>query len=167
MVNKFESWLAKMKLVSNFNERFKVAFGNQNATEFANDIGVSKQTISAYLNGTRKPKKIVMSIIADKLHVNPLWLMGYDVNKDAVYLKKEEFYLNNHEQLVINAYRNHPEMQPAVDTLLGIKKDKSELIEVQVAARSKDGKIKPHTEYITKEENEAEDALLQDADESL
>ena len=73
-----------------------------------------------------KAKKIVMSIIADKLHVNPLWLMGYDVNKDAVYLKKEEFYLNNHDQLVINAYRNHPEMQPAVDTLLGIEKDKSE-----------------------------------------
>lgn len=38
-------------------------------------------------------QKIVMSIIADKLHVNPLWLMGYDVNKDAVYLKKKNFTL--------------------------------------------------------------------------
>lgn len=46
-----------MKLVSNFNDRFKEAFGGRSVTEFANEIGVSKQAISAYLNGVRKPKK--------------------------------------------------------------------------------------------------------------
>lgn len=155
-----------MELVSNFNERFKIAFGDRNVTEFADDIGVSKQAISAYLTGMRKPKKIMMSIIANKLNVNPLWLMGYNVNKNSVSLKKEEFFLNGHEQLVITAYRNHPEMQPAVDTLLGVEKDESELIKVQVAARSNKN-TKPHSEYITKAENDAEDALLQDPDEDM
>ena len=45
-------------------------------------------------------------------------------------------------------------------------KDESELIKVQVAARSNKN-TKPHSEYITKAENDAEDALLQDPDEDM
>lgn len=71
-----------MKLVSNFNERFKEAFGDRNLTEFANSIGVSKQTISAYINGKRKPKAIVSAEIAKKLNVSPAWLLGFDVPKE-------------------------------------------------------------------------------------
>lgn len=71
-----------MKLVSNFNERFKEAFGDRSLTEFANSIGVSKQTISAYLNGKRKPKAIVSAEIAKKLNVSPAWLLGFDVPKE-------------------------------------------------------------------------------------
>lgn len=71
-----------MKLVSNFNKRFKEAFGDRNLTEFANSIGVSKQTISAYINGKRKPKAIVSAEIAKKLNVSPAWLLGFDVPKE-------------------------------------------------------------------------------------
>ena len=72
-----------MKLVSNFNDRFKEAFGGRSVTEFANEIGVSKQAISAYLNGVRKPKKIVAEAIACQLNVSPAWLLGYDVPKES------------------------------------------------------------------------------------
>ncbi len=70
-----------MKLVSNFNERFKEAFENRSVTEFAAEIGVSKQTISAYLNSSRKPKRIVAEKIAQHLNVSPVWLLGYDAPK--------------------------------------------------------------------------------------
>lgn len=80
-----------MKLVSNFNERFKEAFGHRNVTDFATEIGVSKQTVSAYLNGVRKPKPIVSAEIARKLNVNPAWLLGYDVEKEMPNVKAEAF----------------------------------------------------------------------------
>jgi transcriptional regulator with XRE-family HTH domain len=71
-----------MKQVSNFTERFKEAFGDRSVTEFAVEIGVSKQTVSAYLNGVRKPKSIVSGEIARKLNVSPAWLLGFDVPKE-------------------------------------------------------------------------------------
>lgn len=69
----------KIQIVSDFNTRFKEAFGNRSVTEFAMSIGVSKQTISAYLQGKRKPKRPTTEVIAEKLGVSPCWLCGYDV----------------------------------------------------------------------------------------
>lgn len=69
--------------ISNFNERFKEAFGDRNCTEFASELGISKQSISAYLNGTRKPKRIVVKEIARKLNVSEAWLLGFDVPKES------------------------------------------------------------------------------------
>lgn len=77
---------SKMKCVSNFNERFKEAFGDRSLTDFAAEIGLSKQTISAYLNGSRKPKRPGTEIIARKLGVSPSWLCGFDVPK---YIERE------------------------------------------------------------------------------
>lgn len=44
------------------------------------------------------------------------------------------FYLTPHETKVMNAYRTHPEMQPAVDKLLGVTEDG--VIVLSQAARS-------------------------------
>ena len=79
-----------MKQVSNFTERFKEAFGDRSVTEFALEIGVSKQTVSAYLNGVRKPKPIVSAVIAQKLNVNPAWLLGFDVSKESAETNRVE-----------------------------------------------------------------------------
>lgn len=51
-------------------------------TKFATEIGVSKQTVSAYLNVVRKPKSIVSGEIARKLNINPARLLGFDVSKE-------------------------------------------------------------------------------------
>lgn len=70
-----------MEIVSTFQERLKEALSNQSVTAFASSIGVSKQSISAYLTGTRKPKRFVIEAIARELNVNPAWLCGYDAPK--------------------------------------------------------------------------------------
>ena len=69
----------KLNQISNFNERFKEAFGERSVTDFAEEVGLAKQTISAYLNGVRKPKRPTTKVIAEKLGVSPCWLCGYDV----------------------------------------------------------------------------------------
>lgn len=70
------------KLVSSFQERLKECLDkNQQytATALADQIGLSKQAISMYIAGTRKPKRPTVKAIAETLNVNEAWLMGYDV----------------------------------------------------------------------------------------
>lgn len=69
----------KMNQVSTFSERFKEAFGDRSVTDFAQELGLSKQSISAYLNGTRNPIRTTTEAIAKKLNVSPAWLCGLDV----------------------------------------------------------------------------------------
>ena len=55
----------------------------RNDSAIAADLGVSKQTISAWRNGTRSPKKPMLIEICRKFNVSIEWLMGFDVEKDA------------------------------------------------------------------------------------
>lgn len=50
-------------------------------TAIADDLGVSKQAISAWRNGSRSPKKSMLELICEKFDVNIQWLMGFDVDK--------------------------------------------------------------------------------------
>ena len=77
-----------MKLISSFQERFAEAAGGVNVTQLADKLGISKQSVSAYLNGTRRPKQLTISAIAQILRVDPAWLMGYDVEKRPPKLSK-------------------------------------------------------------------------------
>lgn len=70
------------QLVSNFPNRLKEALCETQITDFANKIGLSKQAISAYTLGTRKPKAPTISVIANSLNVSEAWLMGYNVPKE-------------------------------------------------------------------------------------
>lgn len=47
--------------------------------ELANASGVSKASISQYLNGSHAPSNISSGKMAKILKVNPVWLMGFDV----------------------------------------------------------------------------------------
>ena len=58
-------------------ELLNVTGDNQN--EMAKKTKIAKSTISRYLNGERIPKQDKISIISDAYHINPAWLMGYDV----------------------------------------------------------------------------------------
>ena len=73
-----------MDITSTFSERLRVAIedNGMTVTELARKIGMSKQSISAYLNNVRKPKRIVIGALAKELHVSPVWLVGYDVDKN-------------------------------------------------------------------------------------
>ena len=53
------------------------------ATELAAQVDISKQAISSYCTGVRSPKKPTIESLSRALRVNPLWLLGYDVSKEA------------------------------------------------------------------------------------
>lgn len=78
-----------LKLVSSLSERLSQAISETvgSSTRLADIIGMSKQTISAYVTGVRSPKRPTINIMAQVLGVDPMWLMGYDVPK---YPAKEE-----------------------------------------------------------------------------
>ena len=54
---------------------------NMTAQELAKKSGVSKASISQYRNGSHKPSNKSSGRIGEVLGVNPLWLMGFDVDK--------------------------------------------------------------------------------------
>ena len=52
---------------------------NMKPQELADKSGVSKSSISQYVNGSHTPSNISSGKMAKVLNVNPLWLMGFDV----------------------------------------------------------------------------------------
>ena len=72
------------KKISTFQERFaELCESNPaNDTALANELNVSKQTISAWKNGSRSPRRPIILSIADYFRVSVEWLMGYDVKKE-------------------------------------------------------------------------------------
>lgn len=72
-----------MKIISSFSERLEEALAESgmSATELAQSIGLSKQAISAYTTGVRKPKQPVIEAICKVLNISPAWVLGYDVDK--------------------------------------------------------------------------------------
>lgn len=70
-----------MDSVATFTDRFKELVGDDTYQAVSDRINVARSTVCAYINGDRTPKKPVLLNIAHAYRVNPLWLMGYDVDK--------------------------------------------------------------------------------------
>lgn len=64
-----------------FSERLKYAMEIRNVkqVELSKAIGISKTNMSYYISGKNKPREDKINLIARKLNVNPIWLLGYDV----------------------------------------------------------------------------------------
>ncbi len=129
--------------------------------------GVPYGTLNKILGSeTKEPSINAIIKIAKALDVSADYIISGKTNVST----EKNFSL--FEQEHIKKYRILDEYgKKAVSEILEIEyerctKDKSELIKVQVAARSNKN-TKPHYEYITKAENDAEDALLQDPDEDM
>lgn len=56
---------------------------NMRAQDLANATGINKASISQYVNGSHSPSNISAGKMAPVLNVSPLWLMGFDVPRDA------------------------------------------------------------------------------------
>ena len=54
--------------------------------ELSRRTGVNPSTLSNYLHGNREPDSESLIKLSDPFHINPAWLMGYDVD---MYLGKE------------------------------------------------------------------------------
>lgn len=63
-------------------KRLQVALMNTHMKpqELANRSGVSKSSISQYVNGVHAPSVSSSQKMGNILQVNPLWLMGFNVN---------------------------------------------------------------------------------------
>lgn len=83
--------------------------------DVAKVVGVSKATVKRWESGeieNIKRDKIVS--LANALHTTPAYLMGW-VDNDT-----SDIELSKDERKLVLAYREHPEMQDAVNKLLGI-----------------------------------------------
>lgn len=67
--------------MSDFQSRFNELLASYKGsdTDVANLLGVTKQAVSNWRNGSRSPRKDSIIDIAKKFHVSIEWLMGFDV----------------------------------------------------------------------------------------
>ena len=85
------------------------------AEQLGEKIGKDRATIYRYEKNEIENLPITtLNPLAKALNTTEGYLMGWE---------SEEIILTNHEKRVIEAYRNKPEMQPAVDKLLGVESD--------------------------------------------
>lgn len=123
------------------------------ADDLATAIGKDRATIYRYeKNEISKFPTEALQPIAKALKTTPAYLMGWE--DDSSLKPKTENY-SDHEKEVIAAYRAKPEMQSAVDTLLGVTeqekihpKTHERLHKVQIAAQN--GKFEE--KYMTDKE---------------
>ncbi|MFZ5645782.1 MAG: LexA family protein [Bacillota bacterium] len=66
-----------------FAERLKelMADSNENTYTLAEAVFMSPGTISKYANGKMEPSRKAIELLAKYFRVNPVWLMGYEVDK--------------------------------------------------------------------------------------
>lgn len=101
-----------------FKENLKKARKNLGLTqeEVATRLGVTKSTYCGYETGKRKPDVEKIKKLANILDIKADTLLDTDYNQQKEYLSEKE-------KRLVTAYRFHPEMQSAVDKLLGIGGD--------------------------------------------
>lgn len=75
--------------MNTFHERISslVNESNKSLTDISNDLGIAKQTLSAWCTGQRKPKPITLSHVANYFHTTVAWLMGEDDKKHPINYK--------------------------------------------------------------------------------
>lgn len=75
-------------------QRFKEALLDAHLTqqELADKTGIGKSSISQYCNGTNCPARDRAEILGRALKVNPVWLMGFEAEKnDEAVLLFEQY----------------------------------------------------------------------------
>lgn len=81
------------KPIDSISNRIKKGLSERNmqAVDVCHITGISKGSMSQYINGVVKPKQDRIYLIAKALNVNEAWLLGYDVSMD----RKHPFSLEN------------------------------------------------------------------------
>lgn len=80
--------------------------------QLASKINVTKSRVSNWEQGINRPDADILADICRALNVSPIDLLD-------VHLSTDE--LTDHERKVIRAYRSKPEIQQAVNILLGVE----------------------------------------------
>lgn len=112
---------------------------NLSQKEVADYVGVSEATVSRWESGNiANMGRDKIALLSEILKISPSVIAGYaDINDFEI-----PFILTKEEKELITAYRNKPEMQEAVNTLLGISNNSQRTVEYPMAARTNAKKIK-------------------------
>mgnify|MGYP002764054310 FL=1 len=112
---------------------------NLSQKEVADYVGVSEATVSRWESGNiANMGRDKIALLSEILKISPSVIAGYaDINDFEV-----PFILTKEEKELVTAYRNKPEMQSAVNTLLGISNNSQRTVEYPMAARTNAKKIK-------------------------
>lgn len=111
----------KLERIDSFNHRLNWALADKNMkpVELARKTGFSENTISQYRKSTT-PEIERVADLANALQVNPVWLLGYNVEP---YYDPDVRGLSKEETAVLYAYDNADEItQGNICAILGIKK---------------------------------------------
>lgn len=88
--------------------------------EVGDMVGVSKSTVKKWEDGyISNMKRDKIALLAKALQLEPVSLITGELIPISLN-NNLEYNLSEHEKRLISAYRDKPEMQPAVDKLLGI-----------------------------------------------
>lgn len=112
-------------------------------------IGKSGKTVNGWENGRSQPDAEILLKLCDIYKVDDILTTFMEIKRDVEPLAKN-IVLTSHESDLVIAYRNHPEMQDAVDRLLGVSDD---YIATPMAARSESNRPTEIT-YISKDKIE-------------
>ena len=106
--------------------------------------GIPKSAVNQYLSGKFKPKQTRTYLIAEVLHVDPAWLMGYGDDEPR------EVALTSREQLLIDTYRTDEDFRAEVDFLIN-ETHRIGTARIFRAAKSEGGTVAPAVEHISLE----------------
>ena len=122
---------------------------NLNMKQASTALGMPYTTYVSYEKNEREPNSEILVLLANFFNCSVDYLIGRTSCKYTRICETNDInneMLSNHEKNVIQAYRDKPEMQPAVDRLLGVEQE--ELIPTLVAARSQNNDVPIHIENV-------------------
>lgn len=75
-----------MKPIDTFQNRLQKAIDIRGIkpVELHEKTGISESLISKYLSGNAVARQKKISLLSDALHINPVWLMGYEIPMEAI-----------------------------------------------------------------------------------
>ena len=107
--------MQKLERVSGPADRIREAMNaaGMAPADLAKSTGLSKSSISRYLNGQMEPKQKAIGLLAQALDVTEMWLWGYEVPQERPLEQKK----NDNRVKVIARLRKDPDFYEVVSAL--------------------------------------------------
>ena len=87
-------------------------YANGSQQDFADACGIAKASISQYVNGSNAPGNVTAAKIANRYHLDPLWVMGFDVpQKKNSESELQPFYFDVESAMIAQEVFNNPELR--------------------------------------------------------
>lgn len=87
-----------------------LAIRGMKQADLCSKTGIPKSAMSQYISGAFEPKQDRLSLIAQALNVDPVWLMGYDVPMEKEQkTSPDKLELTEGEKLLLELFNRVPE----------------------------------------------------------